>query len=51
MTGGLSDGAWQYNLKTSNYTAPGTYTITIVSGDETEYRIDPSCEAAFERAE
>ena len=25
---------WQYNLKTKDYTAAGTYTITIVSGDD-----------------
>jgi hypothetical protein len=27
---------WQFNLKTQNYTAAGTYTISIVSGDNTE---------------
>ena len=40
------DGKWQFNLKTSNYTAPGTYTISMVSGDESEYVID-SCSAQF----
>lgn len=47
----LTDGVWQYNLKTKNYSACGTYTITIVSGDESEYIIDPACQASFEREE
>lgn len=41
------DGKWQFNLKTKNYTAVGTYTLNIVSGDDAEYRIDPTCEAQF----
>jgi hypothetical protein len=45
----LVDLVWQFNLKTKNYTAPGTYTITMVSGDEAEYVIDQACEATFER--
>lgn len=40
-------GKWQFNLKTKNYDAPGTYTITMVSGDESEYLIDPTCSASF----
>ncbi len=36
---------WQYNLKTSNYSAPGTYTISIISGDS--YIIEPGCETSF----
>ena len=47
----VADGIWQYNLKTKNYSAVGTYAITMVSGDESEYIIDPTCEAAFERLE
>jgi hypothetical protein len=47
----LADGVWQFNLKTKNYTAGGTYTITMVSGDESEYLIDPTCQAAFVREE
>lgn len=39
-------GTWVYNLRVGNYTAPGTYTVTIVSGDEDTYRID-SCSAQF----
>ena len=38
---------WQYNLKTKNYTKKGTYTITMVSGDDAEYAIDSTCEATF----
>jgi len=41
------DGKWQFNLKTKNYTAQGIYTVTMVSGDESEYVIDPTCEAHF----
>jgi hypothetical protein len=40
---------WQYNLKTKDYTASGTYTISIVSGDEAEYVILPACETSFVR--
>jgi hypothetical protein len=47
----LPDQLWQYNLKTKDYTAAGTYTITMVSGDDSEYIIDPTCEATFERQE
>jgi N-acetylneuraminic acid mutarotase len=42
----IADDAWQFNLKTKNYTASGTYTITMKSGDETEYLVD-TCEAQF----
>jgi DNA-binding beta-propeller fold protein YncE len=47
----LANGVWQFNLKTKNYSAAGTYTITMVSGDESEYLIDPTCEAVFEKDE
>jgi hypothetical protein len=43
------DEAWHFNLKTKEYTAAGTYTITMVSGDNSEYIVDPTCEAVFER--
>lgn len=40
-----NDDKWQYNLKTSNYSAAGTYTISIdVVGD---YVINPGCETSF----
>jgi hypothetical protein len=38
---------WQYNLKTMNYSAEGTCTITMASGDDTEYLISLTCEAEF----
>jgi len=41
------EGKWQYNLKTKNYTAEGTYNITISTGDDSEYVINPTCEASF----
>jgi len=47
----LADQVWQYNLKTKNYSAGGTYTITIVSGDDAEYAIDPTCTAVFLRSD
>jgi hypothetical protein len=40
---------WQFNLKTGNYTAAGTYIITMESGDESEYLVEPTCEARFVR--
>lgn len=43
----FSDGKWQFNLKTKNYTASGTYTITMVSVDECAYVIEPTCTAQF----
>jgi hypothetical protein len=41
------DGLWQYNLKSNNYSATGTYTISVRSGDEAEYTVDPTCESSF----
>jgi hypothetical protein len=41
------DEKWQFNLKTENYSAPGTYQVTMVSGDLTEYVIEPACGATF----
>lgn len=38
---------WHFNLKTTNYTAPGTYTVSMVSGDVTEYIVDQPCTAQF----
>jgi len=38
---------WHFNLKTKNYTAPGRYTITMVSGDDCEYIVDPTCTAVL----
>ena len=41
-------GKWRFNLKTKNYTAAGTYTIKLISGDELEYSV-AACEAYFVR--
>ena len=41
------DNTWQFNLKTRTYTSAGTYTSTMVSGDQAEYLIDSTCEAIF----
>lgn len=41
----FADGKWRYNLKTKNFTALGTYTITMAPGNN--YRIDPTCASAF----
>jgi hypothetical protein len=38
---------WRFNLKVGNYTSPGTYVISMISGDGGEYRVDPTCEAEF----
>lgn len=41
------DGKWQFNLETKNYTAKGTYTVRIESGDATAYGISPTCIMIF----
>lgn len=38
---------WQFNLKIKNYTAAGTYEVEMVSGDDSEYVIEPSCTGTF----
>lgn len=43
----FTDGRWQFNLMTKNYTAPGTYRVSMVSGDSWEYVVDPTCQADF----
>ena len=43
----FSDGKWRFNLKTKNYAALGTYLMSMVSGDPSEYEIDPTCESEF----
>jgi hypothetical protein len=40
---------WQFNLSSRNYTAKGTYLVTVLSGNEEEYVIDPSCVTSFVR--
>lgn len=41
------EGTWTFHLKTKNYSAPGTYTIYMDSGDDSEYVIDQQCQASF----
>jgi hypothetical protein len=41
------NGKWVFNLVNENYSAPGTYTASMVSGDSSEYTIDPTCSAQF----
>jgi hypothetical protein len=41
-------GKWQFNLKTKDFTAAGTYYIYMMSGDTDECVISPQCETAFE---
>lgn len=48
----LDSGQWVYNLGTKKFTAAGTYTVMIASGDNTEYTIDTpggACSQTFER--
>ena len=41
------EGVWQFNLSTRNYTASGTYTLRIQTGDNEEYVINPGCITRF----
>lgn len=42
------DGKWQFNLKTKNFTKPGTYEISLITGDGSEYKIQsPACRGKF----
>jgi len=43
----LAGDKWTFNLWTKNYTADGTYTVTMQSGDTDEYVIDPICKGVF----
>ena len=43
-----SNGTWQFNLKSKNYTAAGRYIVAAVSGDDGEYTIEPACVTSFE---
>ena len=40
-------GEWQFNLVTKNYTSPGLYKVSMVSGDSSEYSIVPTCTSTF----
>ena len=43
-----ADGKWRFNLSTRNFSNPGTYLVTMTSGDEAEYVIEPPCTVALE---
>ena len=43
----IGDGVWQFNLQASRYTAKGTYTVTMVSGNSCEYIISNPATAEF----
>jgi hypothetical protein len=40
-------GLWVYHLRSSDYPAAGTYTVTMKSGDTGEYVIRPTCRTEF----
>lgn len=41
------EGRWQFNLSTKPYTSPGTYTVLMASGDDSEYLLKPTCMTEF----
>jgi len=48
----LDEGQWIYNLGTKQFTAAGTYTVKVASGDTSEYTINApngECMQTFER--
>ncbi len=40
---------WEYQLGTKQFSEPGTYTVSVISGDGLEYTIDDECIQTFER--
>ena len=38
---------WAQGLPTEQFTAPGSYRVTMVSGDKNEYVFEPTCEATY----
>lgn len=42
-----SEGVWQFSLMTKNYSTPGTYTVSIRTGNIREYVINPTCTTTF----
>ncbi len=38
---------WLFNLSTKNFTAVGTYTVTMLTGDGSDYFVHPTCTAQF----
>lgn len=41
------EGKWQFNLETKSYTAPGTYSVSMETGDDSEYTLEPICTVDF----
>lgn len=40
---------WWFNLATTNFSAQGTYTVTLQSGDTSKYQVSPQCSGTFVR--
>ena len=38
---------WRDSLKTNIYEAPGSYSLQMVSGDDVEYIVKPTCEVIY----
>ena len=38
---------WKFDLGTGNLKDDGKYVVSLLSGDEKEYRVDPGCSLAF----
>ncbi len=38
---------WAFNLKTDSYSAPGLYTVSLVSGNSDEYEVTMPCVTSF----
>jgi len=38
---------WKFDLGTLKFKQEGTYKVTVLSGDDAEYKVDPTCELVF----
>jgi hypothetical protein len=38
---------WKFDLGTGNQPEDGRYKVSLISGDESEYRVDPVCALTF----
>jgi hypothetical protein len=38
---------WKFDLGTGNLADDGKYRVTLLSGDEAEYKVDPACAVTF----
>jgi len=41
------DGKWRFDVRGGDYTIPGSYTVSMLTGNGSEYLIQPTCEATF----